>query len=116
MQQNFMLTQQVPTSIEVVTNSETMWVRRIKLKNRIIILRKSRLTITNENVDAYTLLELFTNMDMKQYFSDYSIQREVISFIKERKIKGKDVYALVGAFPSKTTRNIMESGIIYELA
>ncbi len=45
MQQSFMLTNQVPTAIEVITNNETMWVREIKLKNRSIILRKSRLPI-----------------------------------------------------------------------
>ncbi len=114
MQQNFMLTYQAPTAIEVVTNNETMWVRETKLKNRKIILRKSRLLITKDNVDAYTILELFNNMDMKKYFDDTSVQREVVKFIKNREIKAKDVYALAGAFPSKTIRKIMESGIINE--
>lgn len=116
MQQSFMLTYQVPTAIEVVTNNETMWVRETKLKNRSIILRKSRLPITRDNVDVYTILELFSNMDMRKYFDDTSVQREVVGFIRDRAIKGKDVYALAGAFPSKTTRNIMESGIINEFA
>lgn len=116
MQQSFMLTYQVPTAIEVVTNNETMWVRETKLKNRSIILRKSRLPITRDNVDVYTILELFSNMDMRKYFDDTSVQREVIDFVRDRAIKSKDVYALAGAFPSKTTRNIMESGIINEFA
>ena len=116
MQQSFMLTYQVPTAIEVVTNNETMWVRETKLKNRSIILRKSRLPITRDNVDVYTILELFSNMDMRKYLDDTSVQREVVGFIRDRAIKGKDVYALAGAFPSKTTRNIMESGIINEFA
>lgn len=116
LQQSFMLTYQVPTAIEVVTNNETMWVRETKLKNRSIILRKSRLPITRENADVYTILELFSNMDMRKYLDDTSVQREVVEFIRDRAIKGKDVYALAGAFPSKTTRNIMESGIINEFA
>lgn len=116
MQQSFMLTYQVPTAIEVVTNNETMWVRETKIKNRSVILRKSRLPITKENVDVYTILELFSNMDMRKYSEDLSVQREVVGFIRDRAIKGKDVYALAGAFPSKTTRNIMESGIINEFA
>lgn len=116
MQQGFMLTYQVPTTIEVVTNNETMWVRETKLKNRNIILRKSRLPITRDNVDAYTILELFSNMDMKKYFDDTSVQREVVRFIKDKAIKKKDVYALAGVFPAKTTRNIMESGIIDDFA
>ena len=116
MQQSFMLTYQVPTAIEVITNNETTWVRETKLKNRSIILRKSRLPITRENADVYTFLELFSNMDVKRYLDDTSVQREVIGFVREKAIKGKDVYALSGAFPSKTTRNIMESGIINEFA
>ena len=116
MQQSFMLTYQVPTTIEVVTNNETMWVRETKLKNRSIILRKSRLPITRENADAYTILELFSKMDMRKYFDDTSVQREVVGFIKDRAIKAKDVYALAGAFPSKTIRNIMKGGIINEFA
>ena len=116
MQQSFMLTYQVPTAIEVVTNNETTWVRETKLKDRSIILRKSRLPITRENVDAYTVLELFSNIDIKKYLDDTSVQREVIGFIRDKAIKGNDVYALAGAFPSKATRNIMESGIINEFA
>ncbi len=116
MQLNFLLTYQVPTAIEVVTNNETMWVRETKLGGRSIILRKSRLPITKENADAYTLLELFSNIDMQRYIEDSSVQREVLGFVKDRVIKGKDVYALAGAFPAKATRNIMESGIINEFA
>ncbi len=116
LQQSFMLTYQVPNTIEVITNNETMWVREIKFKNRNIILRKSRFPITKENVDVYTLLELFNNIDMKKYFEDSSVKREIIEFIKDRRIKIKDVYVLSSAFPSKTTRNIMESGIINEFA
>lgn len=116
MQQSFMLTNQVPTAIEVVTNNETTWVREIKLKGRNIILRKSRLPITRVNVDAYTVLELFSNIDMKKYLDDTSVQREVIGFVRDKAIKGNDVYAIAGAFPSKATRNIMESGIINEFA
>lgn len=116
MQQSFRLTYQVPTAIEVVTNNETMWVRETKLGNRNIILRKSRLPITKENADAYTLLELFTNMDVQKYFDDTSVLREIVGFVRDKGIRGRDIYAMAGVFPAKTTRNIMESGIINEFA
>lgn len=116
MQQSFLLTYQVPTAIEVITNNETMWVRETKLKNRSIILRKSRLTITNDNVDAYTLLELFNNIDVKRYLKDELSQKEVIDFARDKAIKAKDVCLIAGAFPSKALRNIVGSGIVNELA
>lgn len=116
MQQNFRLTYQVPNVIEVITNNETMWVREINIKDRRIILRKSRLPINKENVDAYIILELFTNIDMKKFLNDDFIKKEVVDFIKNRRIKAKDVYAIAGAFPSKAIRNIMEGEIINEFA
>ena len=36
----------------------------------------------------------------------------MFNFIKEKEIKSTDVYKLAGFFPAKTTRNLMESGII----
>lgn len=116
MQQYFLLTYQVPSAIEIITNNESMGVRETRIKNRNIILRKSRLPITKDNADAYTVLELFNNMDMAKYFQDTSIQREIITFIKDRFIKSGDLYSLAGAFPAKTTKNLMESGIINEIA
>lgn len=116
LQQSFMLTYQVPTVIEVVTNNETMCVRETKIKNRRIILRKSRLPITKENADAYTILELFSNMDMQKYANDALIQREIVGFIKNREIKKKIVYTLSSVFPAKTIKNIIESGVINEFA
>ena len=116
MQQSFRLTYQVPVSIEVVTNNETMRVRETKLKNRNIILRKSRYPITKENADAYTILELFSNIDINRYVSDTLVQREILEFIRERKIRANDVYALIGSFPARVTKNMIKGGIINEFA
>lgn len=40
MQLNFLLTEQVPTTIEVITNKETTWVREIMIHGRKVILHK----------------------------------------------------------------------------
>ena len=112
----FLLSTQVPTAIEVVTNKETNWAREAKLKNRTVILRKPRCPITKDNADAYTILELFSNLDMDRYKEEPSAQKEVARFIKKKNIKGKDVYAIAGSFPSKTMRNLAESGVLHEFA
>lgn len=116
MQLNFLLTYQVPTALEVVTNNETMWVREIKLRGRSVILRKSRCPINKDNADAYTLLELFNGMDISTYKKDASVRREVVNFAKKKGINVSQITALAGAFPSKATKNIMESGFINEIA
>lgn len=115
LQQNFMLATQIPTTIEVISNNETMWIREIKYKNRNVILRKSRLLINNENVYAYTILELFTVLDINKLNEDNSIRNAIVSYIKEHSISLKDILNLIVAFPSKTMRNLIESGIINEI-
>ena len=102
-------------TLEIISNNETMWVREVKLRNRIIVLRKSRVPITKDNVNAYIILELFNNIDLKKFFEDELVKKEVIEFVKKSGIKCKDLYSLAGAFPSKATKNITESGIINEL-
>ena len=116
MQLNCLLTYQVPTALEVVTNNETMWVREIKLRGRSVILRKSRCEINKDNADAYTLLELFNGMDIAMYKEDASIRREIVDYAKKKGIGVTQIIALAGAFPSKATKNIMESGFINEIA
>lgn len=116
MQQNFMLTYQVPNAIEVITNNETMSVRETKIRNRKVILRKSRFPITKENSAVYTILELFTSIDVKKYLSDNLVKNEVKNYIKSNNINVKDVFELVSSFPSKTIKNMMKAGIINELA
>ena len=116
MKQNFMISYQIPTTIEVITNNETTWVRKIRLRNRNVILRKSRCLISKDNVDAYTILELFTDLDMKKYKEDCSIKKEIVDFIKKKEIKSNDLFKLVSAFPSKTIKNIVDGGILGEFA
>lgn len=115
LQHSFRLTYQVPSALEIVSNNETMWVREVKFRDRTIVLRKSRVPITKDNVHAYIILELFNNIDLKKFFEDELIKKEVIEFVKKSGINCKDLYSLAGAFPSKATKNITESGIINEL-
>ena len=72
------------------------------------------LTFANQPLPQMEVEKL--NVFLRKYLDDTSVQREVVGFIRDRAIKGKDVYALASAFPSKTTRNIIESGIINEFA
>ncbi len=116
LRQSFHLTEQVPSAIEIVTNRETTWVRSKRVKNRLVILRKARTPITKDNADAYTLLELFCDLDMEEYFANRPAQKEVIRFVRDRGIKSKDVFSLSASFPSKATRNIVASGIVHEFA
>lgn len=116
MKLSFLLTYQVPVSIEVITNKETMCVRRKKMHGRQIILRKSRCPINKNNVDAYILLELFNSIDVNRYKNDSLVQNEIMHFAKTNKVSIFDITRLATYFPSKALKKMMESGFINELA
>lgn len=116
LQLNFLLSYQVPNAIEVITNNETMRVREIELQGRRVVLRKSRCKINKDNAAAYTIMELFSDIDLEQYKENSSARREVFGYIKENKIGRNELSALTSVFPARTTKNLMESGLIYEIA
>ncbi len=113
---NFLLSYQVPNTIEVITNKESRDVREIEIRGRKVILRKSRLLITNENEAVYTLMELFNGIDVKQY-KENSMVRECISrYIKENHITSGMIYSMASSFPARTMKNLATSGVLYEIA
>ena len=72
---NFSMTNQVPMTIEIITNNESTPIRRMKKDERKIVLRKSRTPINKKNVYAYTILELFNNINLEQYKKDKLVKR-----------------------------------------
>ncbi len=113
---NFLLSYQVPNIIEVITNKESRDVREIVIRGRKVILRKSRLPITNENEGAYTLMELFNSIDIRQYREDSMVRESISNYIKEKKISSGTIYSLANSFPAKTMKNLATSGVLYEIA
>ena len=113
---NFLVSYQVPNVIEVITNKESRDVREIEIRGRKVVLRKSRLPITSENESAYTLMELFNGIDVKQYQEDSMVRKSISSYIKEKKINSGTIYSLAAYFPARTMKNLATSGVLYEIA
>lgn len=113
---NFLLSYQVPNTIEVITNKESRDVREIEIRGRKVILRKSRLPITSENESAYTLMELFNGIDMRQYRENSMVRESISSYIKEKKINSETIYSMASSFPARTMKNLATSGVLYEIA
>ncbi len=113
---NFLVSYQVPNVIEVITNNESRKMREIEIRGRKVILRKSRLPITNENEGAYTLMELFNNIDMRQYYEEKMIRDSVSEYIRKKQITRSDILSLADAFPAKAMKNLATSGVLYEIA
>lgn len=113
---NFLVSYQVPNAIEVITNKESRDVREVEIRGRKVILRKARLPITRENEGAYTLMELFNNIDMRQYQEEKQIHDSVLEYIKEKKITRNSIMSLAEFFPARAIKNLAISGVLYEVA
>ena len=113
MEVNFALSTQVPNTIEVITNKEKRDVREIEIRNRKVILRKSRLPITSENAAAYTLLELFNGMNMKEY--NDRVRRRVLEYAKEKNVTRQSLMGMAAGFPARAVKNMAMSGVLYEV-
>ncbi len=113
---NFLLSYQVPNTIEVITNKESRDVREIEIRGRRVILRRSRLPITGENASAYTLMELFNGIDMRQYREDPQIRESIKNYVRKEKIGSAEIYGMASAFPARAMKNLATSGVLYEIA
>ena len=112
---NFLLSYQVPNTIEIITNKESRDVREIEIRGRKVILRKSRLPITKENESAYTLMELFNGIDMRQYRENSMVRESIIAYIRENNIDSKMICNMASFFPARTMKNLATSGVLYEI-
>ena len=114
MEVNFSLSTQIPALIEVITNNESRKSRLVSIRGRDILLKKSRINITNENYFAYTILEFFTRININDYLSNTRCQKEIKKYISENKISKIQITELLNSFPAKTTKNLIVSEVFYE--
>ena len=108
------ITTQMPNTLEIYTNNEKSRVREIAVNNIKVILRKSRVNITDDNVYVLSFLE-FMNSFSKDYFDDER-KKIIINYIKEKGINRSQITKYAPYYPDKVMRNLIESEIIYEIA
>jgi predicted transcriptional regulator of viral defense system len=111
LQNMFNLTTQMPNTIEIVTNKESMRKREIVIGGRKIILRKSKCDITNENVNEYTLLQLMT--EAGDNIAE-EVRKRLKKYIQENKVDYNKTLLLSTYFPSKTIKNLILSEVFDE--
>ena len=115
LQNMFSLTTQMPNTIEIVSNRESMRCRRIMIDGRTIILRKSRCKIDRSNAHTYTILQLLSEMGMTTAMDDRA-KESIIRYMRENKVSNDDLISLAKVFPAQTAKNLMYSGVLYDFA
>lgn len=115
LQNFFSVTTQMPNTVEVVTNRETTRCRQIEIDGRKFILRKSRIPITRDNVNAYTVLQFFSELGNQPPIDDWARKR-VLRFIRQNNVSAGEILNLSAAFPAQAAKNLIQNGVLNEIA
>lgn len=111
LQNMFSFTTQMPNTIEIVSNKETMRCRKITIDGRVVILRKSRCKIDRTNVHAYTILQLISELG-KDIELDDKTRESISKYMQENEVSNSDLLLLAKRFPAQTTKNLIYSGVL----
>jgi hypothetical protein len=107
------LTTQVPNLIELVTNNESTRVRDIKVGNQRVRARRSRTTVTKENANILQFLDLMNLITPDTM--DETEQFMLKKYTKKSGVTRADVTQYASLFPARAMKNMMASGVAYEL-
>lgn len=113
LQNMFHISTQMPNTIEIISNYETMRCRKISLNGRNIVLRKSRCKIDSTNVKIYILLQLITDTNINSELNT-NIKNIITKYIKDNNITLLEIINLSKKFPAETVKKLINSGVIYE--
>lgn len=102
------ITTQVPYTIEIVSNNASAKVREIDLQGRRIILRKSRVPITNENYQILQFLDFLKDANKYSDNENDIFENRIRKYIVDEKIRKDDVDLYIKHYPDKIYRYIYE--------
>lgn len=101
------ISQQVPAVIDIVTNN-TSCKRLFKLKNRVAILRKGKITINRFNYKALQFFDLFYYLDSEEVRENRKI---LVNYIQKNLTK-VDFERYINLYPTKTIKLIVKEGFV----
>lgn len=102
---------QVPFVYEIVTNKEKSRVREITLKNQKIILRKPYVKINKNNYLENQFLDFINNANSNDLSDNIYVFKK---YIKDNNLNKNVILDLITYYPSKTSKKLIESRLLYE--
>ena len=107
----FAVTTQMAGVVEVITNNESAKYREIQINNRRYILRRSRCAIDKDNAAAYTVMQLFSEMEKEDKLDESALQK-LRRYITEKGISQSKLFSMAQVFPARATKMMIGSGIV----
>lgn len=99
---NIGITTQVPNTYEVMTNKESTRVRKVKVANQEVVLRKSRVKINKDNYLTLQFLEFINSTSIEFLLNN----KEKINEYFFNNVNKNQVIEYMIKYPSKTIKNL----------
>lgn len=106
------LTSQVPMQYEVVTNKATTDRRETMLSKIKIVLRRPKVPVTKDNLNALQFLDLIRDIDMFAEVSDSEAKAIIQDYMKKAGIDFSSIEPYLKFYPDKVYRNLYQTGVL----
>ncbi len=108
-------TTQIPSVIEVVSNTATTRQRKIEVDGYEIIMYKPLINITNDNVNEIEFLTMMIDIDKYSELSLNEFKSKLKEYVKKKNLKFNLIKEYLPLFPDKVYKNIYNGGLMNEL-
>ena len=107
------LTTQIPSSFEIITSKTSSKKREVLINGMKVIIKKSKIKITNENVKIIELLTIFKYLTLDEVMQN---KKRFIEIINEFKLNKDALNSYISYFPKRVVELLIRSELIYEFA
>ena len=108
-------TTQIPSIIEVVTNTATTKQRKVEIDGYGIIVYKPVINITKENINEIEFLTMMTEIDKYCELSLDELKSKLKQYVEKKNLKFNLIKEYLPLFPDNVYKNIYNGGLMNEL-
>lgn len=106
------LTTQVPSVYEIVSNKATRNYRKVEIGNANVILRKPRVSVTEENYKTLQLLDFVMEFEFLSEIKGKELKEKIFEYMKKAKISISLLREYTSYYPEKIYKNLYEMGLL----
>lgn len=107
------LTTQVPMLYEVVTNKATNEYRETSLAKSKVIVRRPKVTITEDNYKVLQFLDLLKDVDVYSEVTGKPLQERLYQYMNDIDISIAEMEPYFSYYPNKLYKNLIETRVIF---
>ncbi|NBH72730.1 hypothetical protein D3Z51_12005 [Clostridiaceae bacterium] len=106
------LTTQVPMVYEVVSNNATTDYRKIMISKTKVIVRRPKVSVTDENVRILQFLDLIRDVDVYSEEEGDDLKKRMLEIMQKMDITFSALEPYLSYYPKKIYKNMYETGVL----